>query len=80
MDRKSARYIAPRFGSSTSWVYETWQKMGLVMKDNFGDWVLTELGREKGGRMSKSSYLPVPTFEFKEIRKLMMDFLDKTKK
>ena len=80
MDRKSARYIASRFGSSTSWVYETWQKMGLVMKDKFGDWVLTELGREKGGRMSKSSYLPVPTFEFKEIRKLMIDFLDKTKK
>ena len=78
MDRLAARYVGKRIGMSTEWVYDIWMKMGLVVKDKFGDWELTELGKLNGGRMSKSNY-PVPTFEFKDIEKLMIDFYNKTK-
>ena len=80
MGRMSARFVAIEVGKSTSWVYEMWKDMGLVIKDKFGDWALTEAGREIGGRMSKSNHLPVPTFEFEKIEKLMIDFYNKHRK
>lgn len=77
MDRMSARYVAKRVGMSTEWVYDMWKDMGLVVKDKFGDWVLTELGRSHGGDMSKRTNFPVPTFEFKVIERLMIAFYKK---
>ena len=73
----SAKYIADKVGKSTSWVYEMWKDMGIVVKDKFGDWVLTETGRSIGGKMSKSNHLPVPTFDFEIIEKMMIDFYNK---
>ncbi len=80
MDRLSARYVADRVGMSTQWVYDLWKDMGLVVKDKAGDWILTEAGRSVGGRMSKNNYRPVPTFEFKVIEQMMIDFYNKYRK
>ena len=79
MERMSARFVAKRVGMSTRWVYDLWKEMGLVCKDKFGDWVLTELGRSHGGRMSNGDSLQVPTFDFSVIEKLMIDYYNKTK-
>ncbi|MGN0178031.1 MAG: hypothetical protein ACI4DY_01120 [Monoglobaceae bacterium] len=80
MSRMSARFVAIKVGKSTSWVYGMWKDMGLVVKDKFGDWALTEMGRTIGGKMSKSTYRPVPTFEFEKVEKLMIDFYNKYRK
>ena len=77
MDRMSARFVGKAIGTSAEWVYGMWKDMGLVIKDKFGDWALTEAGRSIGGRMSKSNYSPVPTFDFEVIEKLMIDFYKK---
>lgn len=77
MSRMSARYVATKVGQSTPWVYEMWKNMGLVIKDKFGDWTLTEAGRSIGGRMSKSNYKSVPTFDFEVIEQMMIDFYKK---
>ena len=75
--RMSARFVAQEVGKSTSWVYDLWGKMGFVIKDKFGDWILTEAGQASSGRMSKSSYRPVPTFDFDIIEQKMIDFYKK---
>ncbi len=80
MSRMSARFVGNHVGMSTEWVYCMWKDMGLVIKDKFGDWALTEMGRSIGGRMSKSNYRPVPTFDFEVIEKLMIDFYNKHRK
>jgi hypothetical protein len=80
MGRMSARYVGRAVGMSSQWVYDMWSKMGLVVKDKFGDWVLTEAGRQIGGKMSNGSRLAVPTFDFSVIEKLMIDFYNKTHK
>lgn len=80
MNRMSARFVAKEVGMSTAWVYDMWKNMGLVVKNKLGDWVLTDLGREVGGRMSKSNRLPVPTFEFEIIEKMMIDFYNRNRK
>ena len=80
MSRMSARYVGRAVGMSSQWVYDMWSKMGLVVKDKFGDWVLTEAGRQIGGKMSNGSRLTVPTFDFSVIEKLMIDFYNKTHK
>lgn len=77
MSRMSARYVGREVGKSTKWVYEMWNQMGIVVKDKFGDWILTNAGKEIGGRMSKSEYCSVPTFDFDVIEKLMVDFYNK---
>lgn len=74
MSRMSARYIASKMCMTASSVYNTWEEMGLVMKNQYGDWTLTNLGLEAGGRMSRNNYLSVPTFELESIRKLMREF------
>lgn len=79
MSRMSARFIAPRFGQTASGIYKIWEEMGLVTKDKFGDWVLTNLGREIGGRMSSGNHLSVPTFDFDTIAKMTREFLDSKK-
>lgn len=79
MSRMSARFIANKVGMGTTWVYDMWKDMGLVIKDKFGDWVLTDLGKEIGGRMSNNSHLSVPTFEFETIEKMMIDFYNEQK-
>ena len=38
MGRMSARYVGRAVGMSSQWVYDMWSKMGLVVKDKFGDW------------------------------------------
>lgn len=76
----SARFIGQKVQLSTKSVYEMWEKMGFVVKDKFGDWALTELGRINGGKMSKSNNLPVPTFEFDDIVEKMIDFYKKNHK
>lgn len=76
--RASARYIAKRLlNFSTADVYECWKDMGLVIKDKFGDWVLTDLGKSVGGKMSKSSILSVPTFMAEKIIDMMIEFCKK---
>lgn len=80
MSRMSARFVANKVGMSTAWVYKMWKDMGLVVKDKFGDWVLTEAGREIGGKMSSGNRVSVPTFKFETIEQLMIDFYNQIKK
>ncbi len=80
MSRMSARFVGQMVSQSTEWVYGMWKDMGLVIKDKFGDWVLTDLGRKIGGQMSKGSSLSVPTFEFDVIEQMMIDFYNKHRK
>ena len=75
MDRKSARFIAQDLLKKTSEIYDIWERMGVVYKDKFGDWSLTELGKTLGGKMSKGSALSVPTFEKDIIIEAMRRFL-----
>ena len=73
--RKSARYIAQELiDFSASDVYELWRDMGLVKKDGIGGWALTALGFSVGGRVSRSNYNPVPTFDSNKIIDMMIDF------
>ena len=65
--RMSARFVGNKVGMDTKWVYDLWEKMGVVIKDKSGDWILTKYGRSIGGKMSKSNYCPVPTFKFEII-------------
>lgn len=75
MSRKSARFIAQELlNFSTSDVYECWKDMGIVVKDKFGDWVLTEYGRSIGGRMSQGNHLPVPIFDADKVIDMMIAF------
>lgn len=74
MSRMSARFVGNKLGGSAEWVYKTWKDMGLVVKDKFGDWILTQAGRDIGGKMSKGQHLSVPTFDFEVIEKRMIDF------
>lgn len=79
--RMSARYIAKELiGYTAADVYDLWYDMGLVIKDKFGDWALTELGRSIGGRMSKSDRLPVPTFDSDKVIDMMIDFYNEQHK
>lgn len=81
MSRKSARYIAQELiGYTAADVYDIWKDMGLIIKDKFGDWALTELGRSIGGKMSKSDQLPVPTFEAGKVIDMMIDWYNTHKK
>ena len=80
MSRMSARFVGKAVGMSTEWGYGMWKDMGLVIKDKFGDWALTEVGKSIGGRMSKSNHCPVPTFDFEIIEKMMIDFYNKHRK
>lgn len=77
MGRMSASIVGKNVGMSAAWVYDMWKDMGLVIKDKFGNWALTETGRSIGGRMSKNSYRPVPTFNFEVIETMMIDFYNK---
>lgn len=70
--RMSARFFGLQMGMSTDSVYSIWENLGLIIKDKFGEWVLTDAGRSIGGKMSKSNYCPVPTFEFEVIEKIMI--------
>lgn len=81
MSRKSAKFIAQELiGYTTADVYEIWKDMGLVVKDKFGDWALTELGRSAGGKMSKSDHLPVPTFDADKVIDMMIGWYNTHKK
>ncbi len=80
MGRMSARYVGEKVGMSVAWVYNMWKDMGLVVKDKFGEWSLTEEGRKIGGRMSKNNHCPVPTFDFHIIEKKMIDFYNTHRK
>lgn len=80
MDRMSARFVADKVGMTTSWVYEMWKDMGLVVKDKFDNWILTDLGYKIGGKMSNGSKVSVPTFNFKKIERMMIDFYNKNRK
>ncbi len=78
MGRKSARFIADMLiNYTTKDVYEIWKDMGLVIKDKFGDWVLTDMGRSIGGKMSSSNRLSVPTFDADFIIEKMIEFCKK---
>lgn len=80
MGRMSARFVGIEVGKNTDWVYAMWKDMGLVVKDKFGDWILTEAGRNVGGKMSQDNHCSVPTFEFNVIEKMMIDFYNKYRK
>lgn len=54
--------------------------MGLVVKDKFGDWVLTDLGRQIGGKMPNGNRLSVPIFDFEKIEQMMIDFYNEHRK
>ena len=78
MGRKSARFIADMLiNYTTKDVYEIWKDMGLVIKDKLGDWILTDLGRFIGGKMSSGNRLSVPTFDADFIIDKMIEFCKK---
>lgn len=80
MLRESANFIAKRLiGYTAEDIYEIWSDMGLVIKDKSGEWILTELGSSVGGRMSKNTYLSVPTFDPETIIAKMIEW-NKSKK
>lgn len=79
MGRMSARYVGKEILKDTAWVYKIWEEMGIVFKDKFGTWNLTDLGKELGGKMSKSNHTPVPTFDLDFIIEKMNEYLMKTK-
>lgn len=63
MGRKSARFITEILSDyTTKDVYDICNDMGSVIKDMFGDWVLTDLGKPIGGKMLNGNRLSVPTF------------------
>jgi hypothetical protein len=80
MSRMPARFIGQKIGKKASEVYEIWSNMGLVIKDKYGDWILTDLGKKIGGKMSNSNYLHVPIFDFEMIKETMIDFYNKNVK
>lgn len=80
MSRMSARFVGRAVGMSTAWVYDMWKDMGLVVKDKFGYWILTEAGKKCGGKLSKSNRHPVPTFSFTVIEQMMIDFYNTHRK
>lgn len=78
MERKSARFIAQMLRNyTTKDVYEIWKDMGLVVKDKFGDWILTDLGKNIGGKMSNGNRLSVPIFDAEFIINKMIEFCEK---
>ena len=79
MSRMSARFVAKEVGLTTKKVYEMWKGMGVVKKDKFEGWDLTELGRKMGGKLSKGNS-PVPTFKFDSIVTEMINFWNKAHK
>lgn len=48
--------------------------MGLVIKDKFRDWLLTDLGKPIGGKMSNGNRLSVSTFNVELIIDKMIAF------
>ena len=52
--RMSARFVGNKVGMDTKWVYDLWEKMGVVIKDKSGDWILTKYGRSIGGKCQKA--------------------------
>lgn len=80
MNRMSARFVGQKVSQSTEWVYGMWKDMGLVTKDKFGDWGLTDWGKKNGGKMSKGSHVSVPTFNFEVVEQMMIDFYIKHRK
>ena len=80
MGRMSARFVAKKVGKSTSWVYEMWKDMGLISKNGFGEWDLTELGKKIGGKMSSGYHVSVPTFDFDKIEQMMIDYYNQFRK
>lgn len=75
MGRKSAQYIAKILSNyTTKDVYDIWKDMGIVIKDKFGDWIITDLGRALGGKMSSGNRLSVPTFDADFIIDKMIEF------
>lgn len=78
MERKSARFIAEMLCNYTATdVYDVWKDMGLVVRDKFGDWILTDFGKSYGGKMSNGSSLSVPSFEADFIIEKMIKFCEK---
>ena len=73
----SARYVGIKIGKTTKEVYDIWEDMGLVVRDKWGDWGLTDAGRSIGGKMSKSNYRPVPTFDLNVVEEKMNEFCNK---
>lgn len=78
MSRMSARFIGQKVGLATKDVYNMWERMGFVIKDKFGDWILTDAGKAFGGKLSQGNY-PVPTFKFDDIVNAMVGFYNKNK-
>lgn len=79
--RCSAKYIAKQLeGFTTTDVYKMWMDMELVVKDKLGGYSLTQKGIDIGGRVSKSNYNPVPTFDDDKIIKTMINWYKKNKK
>lgn len=70
MDRMLARFVGKRVGMTTKWVYDMCKDRGSIMKDNFGEWVLTDFGKHIGGKMSNGTHVSVPTFGLRKLRKL----------
>lgn len=73
MSRMSARYVTQKVRMNIALVYDLWNSMEIVIKDKFEDWTLIKAGREIGGRITKSNYCTVPTFDFNVIEQLMID-------
>lgn len=79
MSRIGATGMGKSIGLTAKAVNEIWDQMGLIMKDKFGDWILTEFGKQLGGEYSKRTNYPVPTFEISVIKPMMIKFLGSKK-
>lgn len=74
--RASAHFFGKERGESAKFIYDMWEKMGLIVKDKAADWLLTERGRELGGGLSKGKFATI-TFDKDKLLPLMDDFYEK---
>ncbi len=77
MSRMSARFIGKEVGLTPAAVYDLLEKLGYVVKNKLGDWVLTEIGRTHGGKMSSGSRVSVPTFDLDKIESALIQTFTK---
>ena len=75
MSKSGATGIGKAIGMMPKTVNKILSQMGYIMKDKFGNWILTELGKKKGGTYSQQTNYPVPTFDLENICLDIAEFL-----
>lgn len=75
MNRMSVKFIAYQVGLSEKKLYEVLEAKGIVTKNEFSKWILTNHGRESGGVMSKGER-SIPTFRLEDISEMVLDYFE----